>query len=93
LDLSANTALITLNCKNNQLTTLDLSNNSALQNLNCEINRTLTEIRLWTDPTIIRTIDVIGSMEGFVDEGTIYKTANTTLAGGVPYGWDVVNYS
>lgn len=35
LDISANTALETLNCIKNDLTTLDVSNNTALKNLYC----------------------------------------------------------
>ena len=45
LDLSANTALITLDCSWNQIETLDLSANTALQTLDCSHNN-LTSLDL-----------------------------------------------
>jgi len=39
LDVSKNTALLTLNCSHNRLTQLDLSKNTALQILDCGYNK------------------------------------------------------
>ena len=39
LDVSNNTALTYLNCRQNQLTALDVTNNTALTNLDCDLNQ------------------------------------------------------
>jgi hypothetical protein len=53
LDLSANTALITLDCRNNQLTSLDLSANTALTGLDCPGNQ-LTSLDLSANTALTR---------------------------------------
>ena len=52
LDVSNNTALITLNCYSNQLTSLDVSNNTALTYLNCYSNQ-LTSLDVSNNSALI----------------------------------------
>lgn len=45
--MSANTALTTLDCSHNALTTLDIRNNTALTSLKCQDNPALKTIYVW----------------------------------------------
>ena len=51
LDVSKNTALTYLNCRNNQLTSLDVSNNTALTYLECRYNQ-LTSLDVSNNTTL-----------------------------------------
>ena len=96
LDLSANTALTTLQCGSNELTALDLSANTALTKLylngnvltalDVSANTALTAVRFYDNPELycIQVADVDQAEQDWGDDISSWMVFSTDCEGYVP---------
>ena len=82
LDISNNTALVTLNCSSNEISTLDLTKNINLENLEC-FNNKLTSLDVSGNPKLVNLLCGGSNIEKIDLSNNINLKSFAYLAGGL----------